>query len=1023
MRMPTAIEQLTSTDDTHKLGHAFIVNNMALVMDVPSPLIAGMPVHFSVFNTPDNSILEVSPGGSTRKIYSVIMSQPGFVKTTFRVRRTGQDLANFDLKLDVLRSTPRVQVAAAEGTPESDSLQFLYFVYAYRDYIIKAAQATGWPNQGICPRLIAAIIYREFVRTDFVGGVPEDPGRTLFRTERMGFTTVVESISTSSPNQFRQLSWWDTPLGFGRLPLYLLMAAHDPVPFLQDIFHAVYNKSEVRSNLRSWVIPSLSVEAELLLQGNLGSILPQDVSKVVELTNFARFPRSNILYTAKILHELKQFNFGVSLQPDANTLTGIWAPGAKISDSDLNNPAQENELLFLLTAFERLRSIAQIRRVTHNPFGPEVLRFARLPLMDFYFNIQEDYGGYALLENDSDNTHQYAGDVRPATVPAQTHVANLITDLRQLGFGTAGRRLNGSGNGQTVQNAAQELQEPTDWAIRELQIFAGMERIAGVDAAHNNTAMTDQNYDTYLSSVEPNPIRYLGPISGVANIETRALIQYWKRQRYRCPVIVSARRRNNPASEDWPLVDAMSLWFRQGFTDTPDATRMFMTDFTGYYLDYKTVDETFPNRADNRTVVGSYHCERQPKPNQAQCASKGGPVVLAQFHSWPEARITCTKLTPTPMTLVSPTPPPVSTMRVVLAVGMVEAQEHFDVVNAWDGGVISVGLCHWTLWFEEMGAYLAYFKRENRKEFNILFRRFGIDVPDWNPRPIASGGMYTELKTYNTKPYRANEFDTNMVLHWETDRLRTDFDQSWPDNDIPLNRRVKQLPNNEESWFVTQGGVRDGTQRREYFRTWPYFYRFVMAGRAGKAYRAKMWDMARIRLRDLFAVTWETNSASGDYYHINDPVTNVSRPATIGDIFSSEMAFALIYRWHVNWPVKLIDNDQASEHLKTLFRQVLNTAANHAIFFDGAKVRQDVATWNYPANEERVLVDGIIQYVTANETVSSSWKNLMNSMNGVHNGVAHTEQDGAGNITLNLGTLSYTRFSFQLDMTGLPPAP
>ena len=53
----------------------------------------------------------------------------------------------------VLRSEPRLQFSARAGTPESDPLTFMRFVYSYRDYIIQAACSTGWPESGICPRL------------------------------------------------------------------------------------------------------------------------------------------------------------------------------------------------------------------------------------------------------------------------------------------------------------------------------------------------------------------------------------------------------------------------------------------------------------------------------------------------------------------------------------------------------------------------------------------------------------------------------------------------------------------------------------------------------------------------------------------------------------------------------------------------------------------------------------------------------------------------------------------------------
>ena len=45
--------------------------------------------------------------------------------------------------------------------------------------------------------------------------------------------------------------------------------------------------------------------------------------------------------------------------------------------------------------------------------------------------------------------------------------------------------------------------------------------------------------------------------------------------------------------------------------------------------------------------------------------------------------------------------------------------------------------------------------------------------------------------------------------------------------------------------------VLDNEGELDFFRTWHWFYRFVMAGRTVTAYRRRMWDMTRMRLRDI----------------------------------------------------------------------------------------------------------------------------------------------------------------------------
>jgi hypothetical protein len=68
-----------------------------------------------------------------------------------------------------------------------------------------------------------------------------------------------------------------------------------------------------------------------------------------------------------------------------------------------------------------------------------------------------------------------------------------------------------------------------------------------------------------------------------------------------------------------------------------------------------------------------------------------------------------------------------------------------------------------------------------------------------------------------------------------------------------------------------------------------------MAARTNPTYRLRMWDYARLRLRDVLATPWDPPLRLAD-----------GTAATIGDLFTSERAVAILLRWHVNRPADLL---------------------------------------------------------------------------------------------------------------------
>ena len=137
---------------------------------------------------------------------------------------------------------------------------------------------------------------------------------------------------------------------------------------------------------------------------------------------------------------------------------------------------------------------------------------------------------------------------------------------------------------------------------------------------------TDRYSDGLQSVV--NPHVYTGPISGVANDDTRMQLMNWIDHSFRCPVVVeswlmSRGRRSalfgGPAGEY--EASSQNLWRH---AEVPrNAPRMFVRDFTDYY------SLPLSRRADEVQALGDYITYRK----------YSGPRSIAPMHTWPEAEM------------------------------------------------------------------------------------------------------------------------------------------------------------------------------------------------------------------------------------------------------------------------------------------------------------------------------------------------------------------------------------------------
>lgn len=564
------------------------------------------------------------------------------------------------------------------------------------------------------------------------------------------------------------------------------------------------------------------------------------------------------------------------------------------------------------------------------------------------------YGGYDLQRGDRDSDHNYGGALRTAEggealpAPGATgFVRQLQEDLRTLGFHIVGTPDGGFGR-------------LTQWAVREFQIYAKMEHLAEESA-------TATRYVDRLTQVA-NTDRYAGPVSGVANARTRALIQTWLANRWRCPLVIEVwelprREGDAPFRENVWLHDEVPPPAKPKSGPKPKLRRFFARDFSGYY--------TFPatRSADDLVVVGD--CVR--------FGSRVGPRSIPPNHTWvadPPTHPTADgEILPESLVgkeLARLNDSERSTFKVIRAVAERECAGFFDSLTAYDNAFVSLGPCHWTLGLVdkegsvsggELCGYLAYLREFDRAAFDRAIEFFGASVTkDWltpargttEARRDGDALFIDALRTYNAGMALQKEDGTFAGL---------------------------ALGKTENEW--------------NYFKTWHWFYRFQMAGRTIEGFRKRMWHMARIRLRDLRSVELPAATVPG----VPDG-PGATRPATIRDVFTSEMATALVLRWHIFRPAHI-----TGDHLRAAIKR--------------AALAGDPSTWT--DDDERKLIDGLIaQSALAHSALPKGLQEVRDWPDWAARGAANPRRYA---LDPAIGGLATERGTFHFDEADLPPAP
>jgi hypothetical protein len=502
------------------------------------------------------------------------------------------------------------------------------------------------------------------------------------------------------------------------------------------------------------------------------------------------------------------------------------------------------------------------------------------------------YGGYLLRRGDDDATQTWGGRARGASEPHPAAGASGFVRQLQEDLRTLGFALVGNPDGRFTRT--------TEWALREFQHVADGPSVAQERAPG---AGAPARYVDRLSAVQMPPSSLTPPtVCGWLSANDRTRIELWLQNRWRCPVVVEAWRSADLDASGQPLAGRApreeNLWLHS--QPASRTLRVLARDFSSTY----DVAALGRNR-DHLRVLG-----------YREVSGKGGPQSVPPNNTWSEAEVT--PLSMTGRAIGALTPEELSTFKVVRAVSETECEGYLDGLNCWDNVILSAGPYHWPIgsptwsagepgWQEggELGGFVAYL----RDRYPAAYRRL-------------TGSAVQPEKRWN--PADATFFNSSQRRYASRLQWRT-FEHDSGFVDVPLT-----------------------PEDMSYFKTWRWVYRFEMAARTDPEYRRAMWDYARIRIRDLLATPWGPGLQIG--------AGAAARPATMGDVFQSELNVAMILRWHVRFPAHVASGGRAG----AVIRGVV-TAAGIA--------GNDVATWG--DREEGLIAAAIMAAPRVPDTMST----------------------------------------------------
>jgi hypothetical protein len=441
----------------------------------------------------------------------------------------------------------------------------------------------------------------------------------------------------------------------------------------------------------------------------------------------------------------------------------------------------------------------------------------------------------------------------------------------------------------------------TEWAMREFQHVADS---AWVAREQPPAAAPPARYIDRLTAVQtPRSLLTPSTVTGWLSANDAARLDLWLANRWRCPVVIEAWDSRDLDANGQPIAGRQpreqNIWRH----DEPaqQQWRVLARDFSRRYA-------VAPRGQDDMRVLGF-----------RQSRGHGGPESLPPNHVWREAEITPESMIGT--AIGGLTPEQLSTFKVVRAFSETECEGYLDCLNCWDNVILSAGPGHWPVgeprwsaaqgWPEggELGGFLAFLRRS---------------YPD----------AYRRLTDFAIQPER-----------------------TWNPADARFFLRSQRRYASRLQWrrFAHDGGFETiplDPEDMHYLHSWRWVYRFEMAARTDSEYRRAMWDHARIRVRDVLATPWGGTLQVG--------TGAAARPATIGDVFTSERSVAMVVRWHIRFPAHVVSGGHAGPAM---------TAALAAAAIASA----DPAAWGNA--EETRLANAILASPTVPDTMNtvSNW--------------------------------------------------
>ncbi|MDH6466241.1 peptidoglycan hydrolase-like protein with peptidoglycan-binding domain [Micromonospora sp. A200] len=470
------------------------------------------------------------------------------------------------------------------------------------------------------------------------------------------------------------------------------------------------------------------------------------------------------------------------------------------------------------------------------------------------------YGGWLLRPDDRDATAtakaRYDGVDLPAALVTERWVSRLQHDLATLGFLTPGE-IDG------VYGIV------TYWAVREFQTYARIARTA-VEAAGS----TAPRWSDRLQPVDvPEAERYLGPVSGVADLATQVAMKRWLQKRWRCPVVVESWQ---VAGDSPQRLAAPNVWIFDEVTAADQ--RLYSRVVTGRPPGAGSAPEGHPELI----RLGSH------RPH-VTAPEWSGPVLAAESELLPEA------ILPRPQghtagptlgdlaaAIAAGGDPGVraarqlSTFKVLRAVAENRVPDAaggwLDSVEACDPAVIRFGPFGWRAHGPlvapttlppaldiaadpgELWAYLAFLRATDRDAYDALGGQGGVTaVPGWGRD--GAGLLFTDLRVLRARAAQADP----------------------------------------------TGAAREGigtTLELLGLRSWHWMHRYALALRGHDGVRRGLWTFARQRLHDLLATDWDSPDPAVTPTVADVPAADgTPRRARIGDLFTSERSVAVLACW------------------------------------------------------------------------------------------------------------------------------